>query len=222
MTADLAMDVARRGPGMFELFKHEHAAPLAEQEAVAIAVKRPARAGGIIIAGRHRGQENEAGEAERMDHAVRAPRQDHVGRAAANHLDRLTDRLGAGRAGRQTCGVVATGTENPGEIAGGRTRLLLGLANWVQHLNPQSREEPPVNLSAPGRAMNEVDEGRKVLLPFPRAQVNAESSRFHVAAGLQARRGPWPWSQRPGRIELRGSGRASAGHRCGSHRARNL
>ncbi len=66
---------------MFELLEHEHATAFAEQEAVAVAVERTARAAGIFVSCRHRRQEDEAGETKRVDHAVSTPRENHVGRA---------------------------------------------------------------------------------------------------------------------------------------------
>ena len=163
----------------------------------------PARAAGIVVSGRHRRQEDEARETKRVDHAVRAPRENHVGRAPADDLDSLADRLGAGGAGRQARGVVAAGAEDTRQIAGWRARLLIGLAGRMQRFHAQAREQCLVDLASPGRAMNEIDEGREVLLPFARAEVDAKSSRVNCACHRQSR--VLHGHRRGGKSELRGA-----------------
>ncbi len=90
---------------MLELFEDEHAGPFAQDEAVAIAIERAAGSLGLVVAGRKRGQADEAGHAEGMDHAVRAAGEDHIGTAAADQLEGLADGLRAGGAGGQAVGV---------------------------------------------------------------------------------------------------------------------
>ena len=147
---DLAVDPGPACPGVLELFEDEHAGPLAEDEAVAIAVERAAGALRLVVAGGKGGQEDEAGHAEGVDHAVRAAREDHVGVAAADQLVGLADGLRAGGAGGQAVGVGPLGAEEAGQVARGRARLLLGLADRVQLVQPQPREFRRVDLARRG------------------------------------------------------------------------
>src|SRR5689334_13327316 len=111
---------------MLERLEYEHPATLAEDESVAVAVERAAGAAGVVVARRHRRQEDEAGQAEGVNHAVDTASEHHVGGAASDQLGRLADRLRTGRAGRQAREVRARRPEGGREVAGGRPRLLLG------------------------------------------------------------------------------------------------
>ena len=94
---DFAVD--RRVPrlGMFELFQDEHAGPFAQHEAVAVVIEGT-RGVSWGLRWRREGREQvETGDAERMDHAVCAAGEHHVGIAAADDLRRLADRLAARR-----------------------------------------------------------------------------------------------------------------------------
>ena len=132
MAGDLAEDRRSAGAGVLELFEHQHPAPFADHEPVALAVERPARPRRIVVASRHRRQQDEARDAERVNHAVDAAGEHHVGAAAANDLDRLADRLGARRAGRQAREVRASRAEDARDVAGRRPRLLLGLLEPIE------------------------------------------------------------------------------------------
>ena len=79
----------------------------------------------FVVAGGQGGQQVEAGDAERVDHAVRAAGEHHVGVAAADDLGRFADRLAAGGAGGQAVDVGALGVEHAGQVAGRHVRLLL-------------------------------------------------------------------------------------------------
>ena len=88
--------------GVLQFFEHDHAGPFAEDEAVAVEVERPATAfGGSSLRVREGGEQVEAGDAEGVDHAVRAAGEHHVGVAVADDLGRLADGLAAGGAGGQ-------------------------------------------------------------------------------------------------------------------------
>ena len=97
---------------MFQLFQDEHAGPFAQHESVAVAVERARGLGRLVVVRAQRRQQVEAGDAERMDHAVRAAGEHHVGLAAANDLGRLADGLAAGGAGRQAIQVRTLGVEH--------------------------------------------------------------------------------------------------------------
>ncbi len=101
MSGDFAIHNGPAGAGVFELFEHQHARPLADHEAVSLPVKWAAGAPRLVIACRHRRQEDEASDPERMDHAVDAAGQDRIGAAATDHLGRLADRLSTGGASGQ-------------------------------------------------------------------------------------------------------------------------
>ena len=165
----------------------DHARPLAEDEPVAVAVERPAGPGRLVVAGREGGQEVEAGHAERVDHAVGPAREHHVGVAPADDLGRLADRLRAGGAGGQAVGVRPPGAEDPGQVAGGRARLLLGLVDRVQLLEALAGEAGGVDLPVARRGVDELDEPGEVLLPLARAEVDAEPRAVEVRRRLQPR-----------------------------------
>ena len=140
----------RRVSGVLELFEDEHAGPFAQDEAVAIAVERTAGALGLVVAGREGGQQDESGHAERMDHAVRAAGEDHVGVAAADQLEGFADRLRAGGAGGQAVRVGPLGPEDARQVAGGRSGLLLGLADGMQLFDSQPGEFGRVDVAVAG------------------------------------------------------------------------
>ena len=186
---DLAVNLARAGLGVLKFLKHQHPRPFADDEAVAIAVEGPAGLRGLVVSGRQCGQQNEAGHAERMDHAVGAAREHDVGAAVADHLVGLPDRLGAGRAGGQAVGVGPLAPKTLARWAGRRARLLLGLAHRVQVVRRlagefrRSRTLPDVRAVVEG-----FTNLGKSCWPSPAAQVNAEPGRVDGPAVLgQAR-----------------------------------
>ena len=112
--------------------------------------------GRLVIAGREGGEEDEAGHAERMDHAVRAAGEDHVGTAAADQLERLADRLRAGGAGGQAVGVGPLGPEDARQVAGRGPGLLLGFADRMQLLDAHPGELGGVDLAVVRRAVDQA------------------------------------------------------------------
>jgi hypothetical protein len=80
--------------------QHEHAGALAEDEAVAALVVRPARPCDVVVAGRQRPHLGEAGERQRVDAGLGATGDDDVGPAVAQHLEGHREGLGAGGARR--------------------------------------------------------------------------------------------------------------------------
>ena len=187
VTGDLAEDRRPSGLGVLELFEDDHAGPLAEDEAVAVAVEGAAGSGRLVVAGREGGQEVEAGHAERVDHAVGAAGEHDVGVAAADDLGRLADRLRAGGAGGQAIGVRASRSEDHGEVRGGCAGLLLGLVDRMEFLDTLAGESRGVDLAVTRRGVDELDEPREVLLPLARAEVDAEPGSVEIGFGLQAR-----------------------------------
>src|SRR5262249_40603384 len=81
--------------GLFEFFQHQYAGALTEHEPITLLVERSGRLLWGIVASRESRQQAEAGQAERVDNAVRATGQHHVGVAAADQLRGLADRLAA-------------------------------------------------------------------------------------------------------------------------------
>ena len=59
-------------------------------------------------------------------------------------------------------------------MTGGCPRLLLGLGERVEKLDPLAREAPRVDLAALHRSAYEVDEPGEVRLPLARAEIDAE------------------------------------------------
>ena len=131
--------------GVLELLQDNHPGSLAEDETVAVAIERAAGSGRLGIAGRERGEEVEAGHAERVDHAMGAAREHHVGVASTDDLNRFADRLRAGGAGGEAIRVRPPRTEDPGEVAGGGARLLLGFMDRMQVLSCLARVKHDVS-----------------------------------------------------------------------------
>ena len=123
------------GFGVLELFEDHHAGPFAQHESVAIVVERPRGLGRLVVAGAQGGEQVEAGDAEGMDHAVRAAGEHDVGIAAANDFGRFADRLAAGGAGRQAIEVRPLGVEHGGQMARRHVRLLLQFAERVERFD---------------------------------------------------------------------------------------
>ena len=104
---------------------------------------REARVG--LVVARAQGREQiEAGDAEGMDHGVRAAGEHHVGLAAADDLDRLADGLAAGGAGRQAVDVRPLGVEEAGQVAGRHVRLLLQFGDRVEQFQALAGEAADV------------------------------------------------------------------------------
>ncbi|MFO0929086.1 MAG: hypothetical protein U0736_19035 [Gemmataceae bacterium] len=116
---------------MLEVFQHDHAGAFAEDEPVAVEVERLRRLRGVV-ARRQGGEQVEAGNAERVNHAVRPAGEHDLGLALANHVDRLANRLAGGRTRRQAVGVRPFQAEVSGQVGGGGVQLLLGLAFRVE------------------------------------------------------------------------------------------
>ena len=145
----------------------------------------------LVVAGRERGQEVEAGHAEGVDHAVRAAREHHVGVAPADHLVGFADRLRAGGAGGQAVGVHARGRRRgwPGAPAGVPGSCSASWIGWSScspsRVNVRGSRTLPVVAPC---AVHEVDEPGEVLLPLARAEIDAEPGPIEVGLeGLQAR-----------------------------------
>ncbi len=121
---------------------------------------------------------------------------------------------------------LALGPRAPKRLArwpDGRPRLLLGLADRVQLLDPHPGELGRVHVAVAGRLLDQPDEPREVLLPLPRAEVDAEPPPVERPAGLrQPRVLHGHRARRPGRTWCCASapptGRRRAGSRPGGSR----
>ena len=152
----------------------------------------------MLVVGAQGRQQVEAGDAERMDHAVRAAGEHHVGVAAADDLDRLADRLAAGGAGRQAVGVRALGVEHGRQVAGRHVGLLLQFDRRVQPFQAGLGEQRPGRTARPPRrAGHHAGEAVEILLPLAAAQIDAEPGRVELAAtpGCPSR-APLSWPRR--------------------------
>ena len=172
------MDVGTAPLCVFEFLQHHHGRPLAEHEAVALVVKRPAGPSGLVVAGGEGSEQVEPGDAEGMDHAVRAAGEHHVGLTAADDLGSLADRLTRSRTGREAVEVGPLRVEQSREVAGGHVRLLLHLRERVERLQSLFRELRHVEHVARDRGIHHAGEGVEVLLPFAAAQIDAQSRRI--------------------------------------------
>ena len=94
----LGVDAGAAPARRFPFLQHDKARALAQQKAVAREVERTARAFGRFVVGRQCGEKTEAGNSDRADHRVEAAGQRVVRGAAADQLERSTERLPARRA----------------------------------------------------------------------------------------------------------------------------
>ena len=178
-----------RGPaslGMLEFLEHHHRRALAKHEAVAVVVERPARPGRLVVPRGERREQVEARDAERMDHAVGAAGEHHVGLAAANDLGRLADRLAGGGAGGEAVEVGTLRVEESGQVPGRHVGLLLDLCLRVQRLEPEFRELRHVEGVTLDGGQHHPGEGVEILLPLAAAQVDAQPRRVGRQALPQA------------------------------------
>ncbi len=180
IAGDLPMDDRATLPGMFQLLEDEHATAFPEYESIPVAVEGPARSQGLVVAGGHGRQEDESGQAQRMNHAVRTAGEDHIGRSATNQFRRFADRLGAGRA-RGLAGQVRTsGTEHGRKMAGRPSGLLIVFASRMERVQSQAGESRRVDATFVARAMDEVNETIEVLLSLAGAQIDSEARAIEV------------------------------------------
>ena len=126
---------------------------------------------------------------------------------------RLADRLRAGGAGGQAVGVRPPGAEEAGEVAGGRARLLLGLVDRVELLQPLAGELGRVDLARRATSGGPARRtGGSPAAPRPsRGRRRTGSGR-----GPSTSRGPsrrWPSGRRRWRTGCSGSTRPSARRR---------
>ena len=106
----------------------------------------------VLVEGRQRGQQVEAGHAEGMDHAVGAAGQHEVGVAVADQFGRFADGLAAGGTGGQAVIVGPCEVEMGGQVAGGRVQLLLGLPAGVEiAAAPAGQTRPCPRRACPAR-----------------------------------------------------------------------
>ncbi len=159
---------------MLQFLENQHSRALAEDEAVAIPIKGTAGLCRLVITGRQGRQQDEAGHAEGMDHAVSSSREDHIGTFGADHLVGLADCLGAGGAGRQAVGVEPLGAEDVGQVRGRGSGLLFRLGKRMEFVQPQPRELGSRDLAAMRRLVHKLDEPGKILLALAGSQVDAE------------------------------------------------
>ena len=124
---------------------------------------------------REGGEQVEAGDAERVDHAVGAAGEHDVGFAAADDLGRLADGLAAGGAGGEAVEVRAFGAEMRGHVGGRHVRFLLELELRVEPLEAFLDERGQVELAVLEGGDHHVAEVVEVLLAFAGAEVDAEA-----------------------------------------------
>src|SRR5262249_33001834 len=150
VAGQLGVDPGAAAFGVPQLLEDQHAGALAQDEAVAVAVEGPAGLPGGVVALGQGGEQVEAGDAERVDHAVRAAGEHDVGVAVADQLDGLADGLAAAGAGGQAVVVGAVQAEVGAEVAGGGVQLLLGLLGGVEVLQPAALEAGEVQVARLG------------------------------------------------------------------------
>ena len=78
---------------VFEFFENKDAGAFAEDETVASFVERARRFFRLVVRRAERGEEVEAGNAERVNHRVRSAGEHHVGFVATDEFGRFADRL---------------------------------------------------------------------------------------------------------------------------------
>ena len=130
---------------------------------------------GCVVVLAERGEQVEARDAERVDHAVGAAGEHDVGLAAADDFGRLADGLAAGGAGGEAVEVRAFGAEMRGHVGGRHVRFLLELELRVEPLEAFLDERGQVELAVLERGDHHVAEVVKILLAFAGAEVHAEA-----------------------------------------------
>ncbi len=117
-----------------------------------------------------------------MNHRVRAAGEHDVGLVAADDLDRLADRLAAGRTGGEAIDVRPLGVEEAGEVGGHHVRLLLDFGHRVEDFQALLREAGQVQGVSLGQGGDHhVRKVEEVLLSFAAAGVDAEAARVEPA-----------------------------------------
>ena len=146
VAGQLGVDARAALPGVLQLFHHQHAGTLADHEAVAAAVERPAGLlGGVVVARADRLQGAEAGHRQRGDRRLGAAAQDHVGGAVLDPAVCLADGVvGGGAGGHHGIGGAAR-VDADGDVAG---------CDVADHLRHQQR------VHSPGTALEQVREFR--------------------------------------------------------------
>ena len=135
------VDAGAAALGVLQLFEDQHARAFAEDEAVAVQIERPRRLLRIVVVRRQGGEQVEAGDAERMDHAVRAAGEHEVGLAVADHLGRLADGLAAGGTGRQAVVIRPFQIEILRQMARRRVQLLFVFVLGVEDVQAARGED---------------------------------------------------------------------------------
>ena len=145
---------------------------------------------GLVVAGREGGQQVEAGDAERVDHAVRAAGEHQVGVAVADQLGRLADGLAAGGAGGQA--VVSSGPARskwaarwPAGVCSSCSHSRVGVrscAGAVARTRPRSTLSRSRRQRGPAPTIEVVE----VLDALAGAEVDAEAGAVDLAVVEQA------------------------------------
>ncbi len=110
---------------MIEGFKDDHACAFAEDEAGALGVEGAAGARRVFVERGEGGEAVETGDAEGVNHGVRAAADHDVGVASAEDFGGLADRLRAGGAGGEAVHRGAARAGEQGEMGEGHVGLLL-------------------------------------------------------------------------------------------------
>ncbi len=126
------------------------------------------------------------------------------------------------RAGGQAVGVRSSRAEEAREMTRRCPGFLLGFMDRVKLAQPLVGEHPGVDLALAGRVPDQLDESREVLLPFARAEVDAEPGPVEVLGRSRGRSGRSPSGRPRWRTWCSGSTLASVRRLRCSRRAKLL
>ena len=206
---NLAEDGRTAPLGSFEIFEHDHGRTFADHKTIAQSIEGPRGSRRFVIACRQGGQQAEPRHAERMDHAVRAAREHHIGIATTNDLSRFAHRLAARRTSGQAVEVRAPRIKHAGHVPGRHIRFLLQFDGRIERLEATFDEAIEIELIVFQRGGHHFGKGEEVLAPLAAAQIDAEP------LGIEARYPTRPTNRRPAvprrrrnRCGVRGSSRA--------------
>ena len=118
----LAQDPCATALGVLEALEHHHGAAVAQHEAVAVPVERPARGLGRIVAGGEGLHVREGGDGEAGDGGLGSAGDHGVRHAVADEVERLADRVRRGGAGGDGGEVGPLEAIADGDEAGARYR----------------------------------------------------------------------------------------------------
>ena len=154
---------------------------------------------GIGVVRRQSGQQVEAGQAERMNHAMSAAGDHRIDLSATNQFGGFANCLATGGASGQAIDVRTLDIEHGGQVRGRHARFLFQFQFRIENAQPFANEGFQVEFAVLGmRGAQHLCEVEEVLIAFTGAEVDADAAAiFDVyRANLNRRWLVWRHRQR--------------------------